>query len=35
MMILSALDPSEEIINKIDDTRAFTKKLLICMKSKC
>lgn len=34
-MVLSALDPSEEILNKFDDTRAFTKKLLIIMKNKC
>lgn len=35
MMVLSALNPSEEVLGRWNDTRAFTEKILIIMKKKC
>jgi hypothetical protein len=35
MMILSALNPSEDVLLKFDDTRTFTQKLLLIMVKKC
>jgi hypothetical protein len=35
MMVLSALNPSEAVVNQLDDTRAFLLKILIIMDKKC
>lgn len=35
MMILSALNPSEEVLLKFDDTRTFTQKMVLIMAKKC
>jgi len=35
MMVLSALNPSEDVLLKYDDTRMFTQKMLLILSRKC